>query len=325
MNLFRAELTRFATRKIVWIGFGLVLLALAGMITLLSFKTAPPTEAQRTEALQFYEQSRQDWEENHETYEKLCREADPPVPNPEVNCAYPEPQLSDYLRQPTFADVGPQVALIGVGLFGLATAIIASSLIGADFSSGAISNWLSFIPVRWKVYVSKVVVTVVASTVVSAVLLAGAVGVLGLIVTAQQGAAAVTGWDVVWQSYGRGIAIIAFAGILGVTVSFITRRTIAAVGIILGYVILRMLVTGVFGQTSWLGRSTPWFPESNALAVLQADYTYLIVNQTVTESGSQLDYVEKILPWEQGLVYVAVGATVLLVAGLLTFQRRDVS
>lgn len=325
INLLRAELTRFTSRKIVWIGFGLVLLALAGMITLLSLETAAPSDSERVQAQTYYETSRQDWVANHETYEKECRESEPPPPDPEQNCSFSEPQLSDYLSQATFAEVGPLVALIGVGLFGLATAVVASSLVGADFSSGTISNWLSFIPVRWKVYVSKVVVTIVAATVLSAAVLAAAVGLLGLIVTVQQGAAAVTGWDVVWQSYGRGVAVIAFAAILGVTVAFIARRTIAAVGIILGYLILRLLMTGIFGQTSWLGRSTPWFPESNALAVLQGDYAYAIVQQTVTESGTQVDYVSQTLPWEQGLIYLAVSAVLLLGVGLVTFHRRDVS
>jgi len=324
IHLLHAELTRFTSRKIVWIAFGLVLLALAGMIALLSLETAAPSAAERTDAQTYFEESRSDWEANHVQYEKECR-ADPSVPDADQNCVYPEPQMSDYLNQLSFTEVGPLVALIGVGFLGLASAIVASSMIGADFSTGSMSNWLSFIPVRWRVYASKLVVTVVGPVILSAAISALAIATMGLIVTAQQGSAAVTGWDQVWGAYGRGIVVIGFGAILGGTVGFITRRTIAAVGIILGYLIVKLLMTSIFGFSAWFAATQPWWPENNALAVLQADYVYQVAQQTVTAAGTQIDYVERTLHWEHVLVYLLVGAAVLLAAGLVTFTRRDVT
>ena len=66
IHLLRAELTRFLNRKISWIAFAVVLLALAGMTLLFALQTAPPSQAQIDQATTYYEQEHADWESSHE-------------------------------------------------------------------------------------------------------------------------------------------------------------------------------------------------------------------------------------------------------------------
>ena len=210
-----------------------------------------------------------------------------------------------------------------MAFLGLATAVVTSSLIGADFSSGTMSNWLSYIPRRGQVFTSRLVIAVVAPLVLSAAILAADLAVFSFVVNAQGATGGLTGSGAVWATYGRGMVVIVFGAVLGTTVAFLTRRTIAAVGIILGYLIVKLIASGVFGFTPWFGHITPWFPENNALAVLMADYPYQINTETITANGAGYTSEEKVLPWEQGLVYLSVVAAGLITAALLTFRRRD--
>jgi len=320
INLLRAELTRMLSRKIVWIGFGVALLALAGLLVILGFQTRPTTAVEQAVGQKYFEQSHQDWQDNHAAVEQDCKKS-----APADQCQFPEPKPQDYARQvATFAQAGSQLALFGVGIFGLTALIAAASLVGADFGSGTIANWLSFIPNRWRVYSSKLVVTVVGCVAFATVGLALVIAVLAIVVAGQQGGSAVTGWQPVLGTLGRGLGVIGLCSILGFTVAFITRRTIAALGIALGYLILR-LVLSAFAQFAWFGKLQPWLPENNALAVIAKKHDYYVYRQTVTEQGINYDAVMKTIHWPHGLVYLLVAAAVLLAAGLVSFTRRDVT
>ena len=58
---------------------------------------------------------------------------------------------------------------MSIYLVAFGTFMIAGSFIGAEFSSGSISNWLSFVPRRIPVFVSKLFVISVFSALFSAV------------------------------------------------------------------------------------------------------------------------------------------------------------
>jgi ABC-2 type transport system permease protein len=59
------------------------------------------------------------------------------------------------IGRPAFPEVPTLSLNLSRYLGALATFMIAGSFIGAEFSSGSISNWLSFVPRRIPVFVSK--------------------------------------------------------------------------------------------------------------------------------------------------------------------------
>lgn len=321
IRLLHAELTRFRSRKIVWIAFGLMTLAVAGLTVAFALQAQPPSAAALAEGRSYYQQNHDQWETNHVAAEKDCQDSEPA--GTDCTQAWPEPQLSDYLpTQMSFTEVAGPAAMVGAALLALTSAVVAASLIGADFATGAMSNWLSFIPVRWRVYVSKLGVAVVGATVIAAVVLLASLLALAVAVPGSFGR--LTGWPQVWQVFGRAVAVITLAGTVGATIAFLTRRTIAAVGIIGGYLVVS-LISQVFSQTSWYEYVIPWLPESNVLAVLMADYGYTVFRTSVTADGISGEPVEMVLHWERGLVYVLVGTAALVVASLVTFRRRDLT
>lgn len=320
INLLRAETQRFASRRMVWIGFALAVVALAGLIVLMAFETREPSPAEIAQGQQFYQQQHQDWEQNHTTYEKQCKES-----NPEgTDCTMPEPTPEDFARKATsFDGAASLLGMVGTVFLGFASMVVAASLVGADFTSGAMANWLSFVPVRWRVYLSRLIVAVVGTTAISAVLLTVTFAVMAMIVSIQQ-PGPITGWGTVAGLGGRGLALVAMASVFGFTVSFLTRRTIATVGIVLGYLVARLVLLA-FSTMSWYGKLVPALPENNAIALLQKDYHYQVAHRVVSAQGVGLDFTEKILPWEQGLIYLLVAVVVLIGASLFSFIRRDVT
>ena len=120
------------------------MLALGAFQLAVNKAIAPPTGRGVAAAQRAYEQDRQEWVENHEQYEQECQDAGEP---PE-NCVYEEPTLDDYTGTPAFDEIASISLQVSVYLVALAAFMVAGSFIGAEYSTGSIANWLSFIPRR---------------------------------------------------------------------------------------------------------------------------------------------------------------------------------
>ena len=59
-----------------------------------------------------------------------------------------------------FEEIAPIGLLLAIYLTGLAMFLVAASFIGAEFTTGAIANWLSFVPRRVPVFASKLITVV---------------------------------------------------------------------------------------------------------------------------------------------------------------------
>src|SRR5215217_2023772 len=59
-----------------------------------------------------------------------------------------------WLRATTFNEIAQIGLLLAIYLSGLAMFLVAASFIGAEFTTGAIANWLSFVPRRVPVFAS---------------------------------------------------------------------------------------------------------------------------------------------------------------------------
>ena len=148
----------------------------------------------------------------------------------------------DVRCRPPFAEVATLSLNLSIYLVALATFMIAGSFIGAEFSSGSISNWLSFVPRRIPVFVSKLFTITVFSALFSAVC-----GALTL------GAAVVLAGvhDVPLEEIGkltalaaRGLIPAVALAAVGFCVGLLARHTAAAIGVLLGYLFLWFVRNG---------------------------------------------------------------------------------
>lgn len=321
VRLVLAELTRLRSRRVTLFA-GLVLLAGIGLFQVaVNAEVTPPSAGQVTQQRQYYEQAHQQWEQTHVEQEQLCQ-AQGGSPS---DCALPEPTPADYaLTASTFGDVAPTAVQLSAYITLLAAFLVGASFIGAEYTTGSLANWLTFVPQRLRVYSSKLVAVVLACALGGAVSNFLMLGLVALLTRVHGGT--VTEVGAVAATAGRAVPIAVLAGVAGFVFALLTRHTVAALGIALGYVVvsavISTLASNADGPLGWL---PPWLPENNLAAFLQHGSTYYQYAQTVTESGASGEQVEKHLAFGHSALYWAVLLVVAIVSAALVFRRRDVT
>jgi len=174
MRLFAVELDRFVSRPALrWIA--VATLALAASAALLALGPAiPMSESDRAQAVADFEDYRETWLLDHEAEHASCLEGQESeresFPEADWGCEYilEEPKLSDWLWETSFADTG--IELVRGVTLGLLFLVLmgAITFVAAEFSTGAIGNWLTFEPRRVRVYLSKLGAAVTVSVFLSA-------------------------------------------------------------------------------------------------------------------------------------------------------------
>ena len=136
----------------------MLLLGLGGFQLVVNDALSPPTGEQLAAAQRAYEQAHKDWVDNHEKYEQDCRDTGG-TPD---ECTYPGAHAGRLQScSPRRSRRRPAQRLqVSTLLVALTAFMIAASFIGAEYSSGSIANWLTFIPRRGQVFWSKLVTIV---------------------------------------------------------------------------------------------------------------------------------------------------------------------
>lgn len=299
-SLIKAEIKRVTARRLT-----LVLFALAVAMPLLSaimqLNSLRPISADDLATAQpEYQAALADWEANKE-----------------VNCggdqtcvADTKPQLEWFLaRSYISADNALNSAAENTSMYALLLAtILASSLIGAEFTTGSISNQLSFTPNRLRVFFAKWLANLGSSVALSVVLVAVTVGATyGAIALA--GAALPETTEPVLTLLRAGLYGV-IGGILGTTLTFITRNTGATLGLLIGYLVASSFIQyGIFllnkpGLLNYL-------PEYNMRPLLLGRTTDEMLNITAT--------------WMHSSIYWVVFLGTLTALALWVFRKRDVA
>ena len=319
--LVLVELKRLRSRRLTLLA-GLVLLVAVGLYqVLVASEVTPPSAADVTQQQQYYEQAHQDWAQNHTAQEALCVQQGGTT----EDCVQPEPTPSDYALTATeFGDVAPVAVQLSAYITLLAAFLVGASFIGAEYSTGSLANWLTFVPRRLTVYASKVVAVVLASALGGAVVNFLMLGLVALLTRVNGGA--LTGFAAVADDAGRAVPIAVLAGVAGFVFALLTRHTVAALGIALGYLVVSAVLGAVTANANGpLGWLPPWLPENNLTAFLEHGTTYQQYVETVTESGTSGDAIEKHISFGHSAGYWAVLLVVAIVSGALVFRRRDVT
>lgn len=324
-RLILAELNRLRSRRFVQVAALLTVLVMAAFQLITNDALSGPSAAEEQQGQEYYQQAHDDWEAQHDEFIKQCTDAgygDEAACEDQYAQAEPSPDM--YVStQATFADMGPFGVTIGVYLAALVLFLIGASFIGAEYTTGSLSNWLTFIPQRWKVFTSKLVAVVAGGVVMMAVL-------LGLVVGSTALLAVIHGQPV--EDAGETLRMAVCALILGAALplvgfclALLTRHTAAAIGVLLGYLLLS-LVRSIAGQfVPWLQKLAPFTPETNIAAVLNNGTSYTVNTPIQTAQGASYDTAQLTVSFAQGSLYWAAVALLFIAVSLWVFERRDVT
>ncbi|WP_020391611.1 ABC transporter permease subunit [Kribbella catacumbae] len=326
IRLTGVELRRLIARRLTVIGVGGVLIITALLLFAVWRDAQPMSAAEQRQNQIYLEEAQKDWKLNGAQYQKDCEAQyqSQPDPKPSLKEFCPGPPTIDQFGKPevVFAELMPDL-LQGVSylLVGIAF-LVGASFVGAEFSSGAIGNWLTFEPRRMRVYGSKLLGGAIGFVPVAVVVVAFLT--LGAFVIVDQlgNTASTTGkvWGDLNETSGRIVLMTAVGAALGGVVGVLLRHTAAAIGLVMGYLIL---IEGVFG--SFLTKAQPWLVRLNFDAFIGHGATYW-VQQCESSGGSySCTSVEKHVSFEHGAWYLGITAVALVVLGALVFRRRDVN
>jgi len=324
IRLVRAELLRLRSRRLTWIALGAVLLVVALTQIAVYTSVKPLTDEERAQAQVQYEQARKEFDQNREQYERDVEECIGQGMSRE-ECEY-EPKLENFAQRSvtSFADITGVVVTVTVFVTGLALLFLSASLVGAEFSSGSLANWLSFVPERTRVWTSKLAALVAAGAAAAA--LTTFVAVVAAIVLTRVAGAEVTGVRAVAGMGARGILIGVIAVVVGFGLAMLTRHTIAAAGTVLGYLFLSFVLNILMDPLPALQRLKPLLPENNALALIEKGHHYVdYVNVQGPDGQYQYTETPHVITFGEGGLYWAVVVAVLLAVSYLVFRRRDVT
>ncbi len=322
--LLRAELLRIRSRRLTWVALGLVALIILATQIAVFTSVRPLTAAEQSQAQVAYSEALQDYEQNKEQYEadaQQCIEQG----NPREACEY-KPTLENYAQRSvsSFADMSGLAITVSVLMSALALLILSASLVGADFSTGALSNWLSFLPERTKVFFTKLLAPVLVGAVATAVLAFAALGLTVLVTRVAGGD--VVGLGPAAAQAGRGILVGVVAVLVGFGIAMLTRHTIAAVGAVLAYLFLTFVYNILVFAVPAIQGLQRVLPENHALSLLDKGYTYTTyVNKPSADGTYQQEAVDHTISFASSGLYWVVVLGVLLGVAYVVFRRRDIT
>ncbi|MDO4783867.1 MAG: hypothetical protein Q3997_02105 [Propionibacteriaceae bacterium] len=311
INLVKAETSRLLARRVLWIG---LLAAFAGCAMMLIgnyWSISPPPEHEVAQLRSTFDEHLADWKRDPAL---VC----PPT---DQACHTTEPTFETWagVLSQGFGDSMSSLASSAAMISFLVMLIISASLLGAEFATGSISNQLSFVPNRTRVYTAKGLVTGAAGVLLSALLLVICLTVGWLTYLGVHGAEKAVGAGAALQGAARGLTLGLFGALLGFALTALLTRTAAVIGIVLGYTFFQGLVylfVHLF-KAPWLYRVAP---EVNLKAIASGTE----VNYYFPPSASS-DAIEIIVTAGDGLLYWGVLTAMLIALSWYVFSRRSLS
>jgi ABC-2 type transport system permease protein len=319
IRLMEAEATRLFSRRFTGLALLVLLLGLGGYQLIVNQSLSPLTGEQLAAAEQAYQQSHEDWVDNHNKYEQECRDRGGAA----ADCTVPEPTLNDFSVEPTpFKQAASTALELSTVFVSLAAFMIAASFIGAEYNSGSISNWLTFVPRRAPVFWSKLLTMIGFAALLGAC--TAALVLAAAVVLARFHNSAIESLRGLAETGARGVLVVVGLAVLGFCLGLITRHTAGAIGALLAFLVVSFVRIGPLSSLAWAQRMTPWTPEANFAAIVDRDYKYYVPVEKMTPDGMSTDFAEHSLSFSHGMTYWAVLLLVVVAGSLLIFRRRDV-
>ena len=317
MRLFRSEVLRARSRRLVPMVLIFGLLAVFVGLGLAAIFAEPPTQAQIDDAQQRYEQN----------VDRCMKGRFGPQSDEEVPPGFDS--LEDYCREtsgPFLENAGVQLRDLPVILQGTAMfvilfgALLGASLAGADWTNDTMTTLLTWEPRRVRVFLIRGFVIVLFILAIT-LLLQVAFSAVYALVASTRGTTAFQPSDLWSDTAATALRVSAMAvaiGLVAYAIAMIGRSTVSSLGALFGYVILfEGVIAGFFPKVqSWLlGR---------AVGVVVSQAPILEYNETAVTGGR---YPEPTVLMDVSRAWTVVGVyvVVLMVLSLILFRRRDVT
>ena len=329
IRLLRAELARVRARPAVWGAVGLVLLGTLGLVVSAWWATRAPTAAQLAHAEEVYRSAALAWQETGEDQVRTCLDAQrglvPGDPG-HVDCTRLEPVREQYLpaRPGGYALLDGRVDTVGL-LAGIAAFLAATTLVCAEFASGAVGTWLTFAPRRGRVFVTRMAAAGLAALPIALAGFVALVVAVLLIGHLRGGAESVpwASWADLAGRVARWHAVVVGAALLGAGLGFVVRHSGAVTGLAVWW------VAAVESALRIVLPSAGWLPMSvNVTAVLRGEGTYVVPSCVADPRAPGGEVCERVLHTVgagQGVLVSGALVVLVVVAGWASFRLRDVS
>ncbi|GIH04608.1 hypothetical protein Rhe02_26750 [Rhizocola hellebori] len=319
MNLIKAEILRFSSRRFIQIMVVMLLVAFGLTIFTVMASTEQPTTEMWANARMQAAETRHYLENEYAncvanlTDTRRCADLDPS-----------KVVVEDYLYGVFhFArQIEALVFFLGafLSLFGY---LVMASFIGSELHSGGMTNLLLWRPNRTQVLGSKLGVGLGMLTAISVVFSLIYIGTFyGIAETmGYAGGMTASGWSHVALITVRGIGMALVAGLVSFAVATVGRHTAAALGALLGYVIVweggARLIMEIASRN--VGASNdPYFLSTYIAAWFAGEYTYYDYTSHL-DNGAMIVYW-----WQAAVVFGALTAAAAAVA-FTGFRRRDLA
>jgi ABC-2 type transport system permease protein len=318
-RLVWAEASRLLSRRLTGIAMIALLLGLAGYQLAVNDALSPPSREQLATAERAYQEVHKDWATTHEQDEQDCRDTGAPPDE----CVIPEPRLVEFTGSSMpFKEAASKALQLSTLVVAVVAFMIAASFIGAEYSSGSIANWLTFIPRRGQVFWSKLL------TVAGFAALLGAFGAtlaFGAVLTlAHLHGSRIESIRELAGMGARSILPVVVLAVVGFCLGLLTRHTVGAIGVLLASVAVWFVRVGPLSSLAWAHRITPWTPEGNLAAIVDRGYRYTVPVERATADGRNIDFVQHTVSLTHGAAYWSILLALVVLGSLLVFRRRDV-
>lgn len=214
----------------------------------------------------------------------------------------------------------------GLGVVAVMAALLAlagATYVGADWTSGSMSNQLLFEPRRWRIYVAKALAITLTALVLALVAQALWWGGMGLVSTARDLAVAEGTVAEVWQQVLRGSAFVALAALGGYAVTMLFRSMVGTLGLLVALVVGATFLIGVLP----LDAPERWMPHLNVLAWIRGGATYYDPSAMIACPGREWTPAcdgQRVLSFAAAAAYILTVLGVGVAASVGSFLRRDV-
>ncbi|GAA4899386.1 ABC-2 family transporter [Stackebrandtia albiflava] len=312
MKLFVVELRRFASRRsnqvLVLVAIGFMLLSLSGLTMSSHSPTAEEVSTAETQARESREELAGEYDECAVQSSDPARDCGHLTSGYEIDASQFLPGVVVFSE-----DAADQLSFLFV-VFAFCGLLTAGSFIGAEWTSGGMTNLLLWQPRRGKVFAAK---TGAAVSMVSVVTWGYTLVHLGALwaISATRGLVGdltPTWWAATFDLAGRLFLVVVLATVLGVAFAMIGRRTVTGIAVVIAYLIL----------VEYGGQLMSLVIGASIDDLILSTYLVAWINDGLDTMRPDYTVVETTPGWLGGLVLIVVTAVVTAVAAV-RFQRQD--
>ena len=309
--LVKAELLRLVSRR-------LLVVLLVAMAALAAVGAAVSADGVRPVGAQDYRDAQDAFESDRQYFAEEC--ASGASSTQEFCLGWEQPtSVEGYVRTPiSFGDYSEWAVTLGVPIMLLAAAVVASALVGGEFSSGNIGTQLLFTPRRIPLYTAKVVASALGGMLVALAYLGITVAFSAIMFLSLRGASDMTVGTDMAMMLGR-FAVLAFLiSIMAAALTMATGSTLITAGIFA----LVLLGAVMLGDTLAAQSLLQLFLPSNILFAMIDGIREIYDYSTETYDGPPV--IGAVIRYDWALAYSVIGTALILAFSAWWFRRRDI-